>query len=432
MSEAILQRSFVDSENRFTEKKKYNKLDVYRHRGVIPLRLIDPIFPSPDMNHPSLLYSAHSVWYKATTVQSVDGKLYSYFDGTKKAVFEFDPKTHPTRRMMLKFEFGAPSANTLCEYPAISTVKDVLVKHGKEEIHNFEDYPLVYKANLSTKSTDDQQAILQNAGGVPAATTAASGVSELIIFWSPHIHNHRENVYTRPLVVSDRCKSNIRVEVTLQPYDYFFNTSGGAGDTGVLTSLELYYEAIVTHTPSHFRHQSMIYGFPYKSVDYQTLNAYTAVATATDVTVDLSTLQGIIKAYWFMDLLTTKVTTTRNILDTDSALTKLYLTFNGHKFEDEITGNAAIRHRDYMQYCNVAVPYISAAQKTLQPAHVITFSLTGAGKDVTSYLGGHNMTGNTVTKAIVRQASGSAHSVNVVAVKHAKYIYEGEVFKKFL
>ena len=61
-----------------------------------------------------------------------------------------------------------------------------------------------------------------------------------------------------------------------------------------------------------------------------------AFATATDVNIDLATIKGVVKSYWFNDLLTTKVTTTRNIIDTDSALSKLYLNINSKKFEDAI------------------------------------------------------------------------------------------------
>lgn len=190
----------------------------------------------------------------------------------------------------IEVSLGATSGGNYSPNMATQYISNVKVEHGSNELHNYA-YAPVYEY-ISSKWSNERKTRTQLASGGSASGSAVVGYTPLFAFFTSWRHPANDIPSPLPLVC---CKGDVFVVTLTNRGVANILASGGSG--GSLTSLRLvYWELVVDSSAIDVISKKMQSGkWKYFSMDWQTPSSST-VATATLTTLDLSGLQGDLKA----------------------------------------------------------------------------------------------------------------------------------------
>lgn len=313
----------------------------------------------------------------------------------------------------LDVTMAATATGTYASFPGLNLVKSIREMHGTETLAEY-NYQPVMTCCIDSMDTKQLALILANAGGVtPGAAAAVNFKVPLPLFFSD-LRNGRGNGFPLPAGI---LASPFHIDITWTPLASMLAATSTGGS---VTSINLVVQPLTTNDDARIGQARLTAKGEWKFVaqDFATIRDPTSLATATDTTLSLDNMDGLLKRIVVCNHLTSNLSTAHDFY-TMTDWTSYELTIDGSSFR-KITSKAdqdmfSLFHGDrYGLNATFGNP--------------LSIELSGSDR---------SMAGGLLTRAVraiqlvFKQTSGAACTVDLVGVRRAVFGLDstGRIYK---
>lgn len=207
--------------------------------------------------------------------------------------------------MFISVALSAATTSTYCPWVGLCMIETVDIMQSGNQIMTY-DYQTVLDDILSRLCEEDRQLILACAGS--PTNNAGTYIIPIPSFWSKLI-NIKDGVMqdTQPLLAHLISSSSIQIRLKLRGGAHCLAATSTAPVINGVPSL--YYQSFIV-PPEEIMRQKKMYSdsYTFKSIDFQVVSR-PAIATATETSIDLSSIKTKVRSLTIESLLASDVST---------------------------------------------------------------------------------------------------------------------------
>ena len=332
------------------------------------------------------------------------------------------PQTCLVDEVSLSVTLPATTAGTFAPYVGFNVIDRVQLLSGAQVLQEFDLRPVLRRVLASQSSPSVVANMLAAMGPSTGLATSQTYCIPLPFMWSNLLKGMSQSSEpTLPLAVC-MSKSPLRVRITFGPTTQWLAAGGtvASATASFASVLNVYSYAVPASTYSELDATSA--GYRYKSIDFDTISAAAdALASATDVTIDISQFAGSLAGLDFQ-CVTEANMTANNLLVQSMTISNLQLSVDSKKYwEFGISGD--FRTSIFERWLAGEVE-----QASIGAGYSVSFCLDTDNQQ--QYSGALRTDDINKLTATLRHNNGAASQIDICAIINAVYILENGVFKR--